>query len=263
MALTSLDVLQKSGTLNGAHRAPTEPKKDLDKDAFLKILVAQLTYQDPLNPMDDKDFVAQLAQFSSLEQLTNISGSMETMIGQQAQSAIGDAVGLIGKEVSASGYTLAKEGSSVSTLHYYCGADIESGFLNIYDQDNNLRYTEILGPKQGDTLHKFVWNGRDYNGDILPDGIYSVGIAGEDADGNPVYIQMEVTGKVEGVVTDNGKIYLVLEDGRYVDYNLVGEISQGRKIAEAPGTADTPGTPDTPTTPDPDPDPEPDADPDE
>ena len=95
MALTSLDVLQKSGQLT-AYSGPTEAKKELDKEAFLKILVAQLTYQDPLNPMDDKDFIAQLAQFTSLEQLTNIAGSMEVMIEGQAQSAISDAVGRSG-----------------------------------------------------------------------------------------------------------------------------------------------------------------------
>ncbi|MTI57300.1 flagellar hook capping FlgD N-terminal domain-containing protein [Geosporobacter ferrireducens] len=51
----------------------TGPKQELDKDAFLQLLVTQLRYQDPLNPMDDKEFVAQMAQFSALEQMQNLN----------------------------------------------------------------------------------------------------------------------------------------------------------------------------------------------
>ena len=49
--------------------------QDIDKDAFLKLFMTQLQYQDPLSPMDNKDFIAQMAQFSSVEQLTNIADS--------------------------------------------------------------------------------------------------------------------------------------------------------------------------------------------
>jgi flagellar basal-body rod modification protein FlgD len=72
----------------------------LGKDDFLKLLVTQLQHQDPLSPLEDKEFVAQMAQFSSLEQLGNVAGSMErlTHSGQVAQS-----VGLIGREVEYAG----------------------------------------------------------------------------------------------------------------------------------------------------------------
>ena len=49
---------------------------DLDKDSFLKILVTQLTHQDPIQPMEDREFIAQMAQFSTLEQMTNLSSEM-------------------------------------------------------------------------------------------------------------------------------------------------------------------------------------------
>ena len=73
-------------------------QKELGQETFLRLLVTELKSQDPLNPMDDKDFIAQLAQFSSLEQLQSIDGSMERLA--QTQSVL-QATGLIGHAVEA------------------------------------------------------------------------------------------------------------------------------------------------------------------
>lgn len=64
----------------------TKANDDLGKDAFLKLLITQLSNQDPLSPMDDTDFIAQMAQFSALEQMTNLNSSMSSM---QASTMIG------------------------------------------------------------------------------------------------------------------------------------------------------------------------------
>lgn len=71
----------------------------LGKDDFLKILMAQLQNQDPLNPMEDKDFVAQMAQFSSLEQITNMTASIEKLVAAQQTSQMIGFESFIGKEV--------------------------------------------------------------------------------------------------------------------------------------------------------------------
>jgi len=65
---------------NGS-RAPV--RRELDRDAFLKILMTQLQYQDPSEPLKDKDFIAQMAQFSSLEQMNKVSESMNMSYGAQ------------------------------------------------------------------------------------------------------------------------------------------------------------------------------------
>ncbi|MEW9124834.1 MAG: flagellar hook capping FlgD N-terminal domain-containing protein [Thermotaleaceae bacterium] len=65
-----------SGSTNISNNT-REPKQDLDKDAFLQLLVTQLRYQDPLNPVDDKEFIAQMAQFTSLEQMQNLNKNAE------------------------------------------------------------------------------------------------------------------------------------------------------------------------------------------
>lgn len=70
----------------------------LDKDSFLKLLVAELRHQDPTQPMNDREFISQMAQFSSLEQMSNINQSIERLL---LRSQSGEAFSLIGKEVEA------------------------------------------------------------------------------------------------------------------------------------------------------------------
>ena len=71
-------------------------KSELDKDDFLKILLTQLTHQDPTNPMEDREFIAQMAQFSSLEQMTNMNREFSRL---QSLLAANQAISLIGKSV--------------------------------------------------------------------------------------------------------------------------------------------------------------------
>lgn len=71
----------------------------LGKDAFLKILMTQLQNQDPMNPMEDKDFIAQMAQFSTLEQMTNMASSFEKLATVQMQNQLIAYSEFVGKEV--------------------------------------------------------------------------------------------------------------------------------------------------------------------
>ncbi|MBN2552930.1 MAG: flagellar hook assembly protein FlgD [Spirochaetales bacterium] len=70
--------------------------QSLGKDDFLRILLTQLTHQDPTSPLEDKEFVAQMAQFSTLEQMTNMSADLAKVFGIMARS---QAIGLLGKTV--------------------------------------------------------------------------------------------------------------------------------------------------------------------
>jgi flagellar basal-body rod modification protein FlgD len=78
--------------------------QSLGKDDFLKLLVTQLQYQDPMNPMNDQDFMGQMAQFSTLEQITNLAQGMDQF---NQQTAMSQAVSLIGHNVTYS----AQDGS--------------------------------------------------------------------------------------------------------------------------------------------------------
>jgi flagellar basal-body rod modification protein FlgD len=75
-----------------------EVKKELDRDAFMKLLTTQLQYQDPLKPMEDREFIAQLAQFSSLEQMQQTNQYMQAMVSSMLGT---NAAGLVGHTVTA------------------------------------------------------------------------------------------------------------------------------------------------------------------
>jgi flagellar basal-body rod modification protein FlgD len=72
------------------------PQPELGKDDFLKLLITQLSHQDPTKPLEDREFVAQMAQFSTLEQMTNMNGELSKVLGLLARS---QAVNLLGKTV--------------------------------------------------------------------------------------------------------------------------------------------------------------------
>ncbi len=76
------------------------PQLELGKEEFLKLLITQLSHQDPTQPLEDREFVAQMAQFSTLEQMTNMSGELSQLLGLLARS---QAVSLLGKTVEIAG----------------------------------------------------------------------------------------------------------------------------------------------------------------
>ncbi|MGO5011658.1 flagellar hook assembly protein FlgD [Niallia sp. Sow4_A1] len=87
----------------------------LGKDDFLKILITQLQNQDPTSPMDDKEFIAQMAQFSSLEQMQNLNTSMTNLISLQTQSNLISYGQFMGQDVNWSKVETDDEGNSTTT----------------------------------------------------------------------------------------------------------------------------------------------------
>ncbi|NBJ68399.1 MULTISPECIES: flagellar hook assembly protein FlgD [Clostridia] len=80
------------------------PSPELGKDEFLKILMTQLQHQDPTNPMDDRQFISQMAEFSSLEQMMNMTKSIDTLVQSQLISPVIKYSHMLGKEVTYQAY---------------------------------------------------------------------------------------------------------------------------------------------------------------
>lgn len=126
----------------------TSTSNDLDKDAFLNLLVTQMRYQDPLNPTQDKDFLAQMAQFSSLEQMQNLNGS----------ASMAQAYSLMNKEIFATVVNpVTLEATPVSGM--VRGVFMQNGnvFLKVDETDVPLEKVEaVLAPVDMIELNKKV-----------------------------------------------------------------------------------------------------------
>ena len=207
---------------------------NLDKDSFMLLLVTQFKYQDPLNPMDDKEFIAQMAQFSSLEQLMNLNTSMEDLTTATNNQQMVNATSYIGKLVSVSGNTIGKttatnaDGAtetSISTFRYAFGDNVVKGTLSVKDANGNTIYTEDLAGKQAGTTFEFNWNGKMGNGLDAPDGVYQVSLAAFNDKGEAVLSDQVVDATVTGVVNDNGTVYLGMDGGQLMALANVRQVT--------------------------------------
>ncbi len=96
MAVTDVTSINSTTNSNQSSAVTTATNDQLGKDAFLKLLIAELSNQDPLNPMEDREFISQMATFSSLEQMQNMNKTLEGM----AEANKFSAVSYIGKAVA-------------------------------------------------------------------------------------------------------------------------------------------------------------------
>lgn len=116
----------------------------LGKDQFLKLLITQLRYQDPINPVDDKEFIAQLAQFSSLEQMQNLNTNLsDMMFAQQKLTSLGQATQMIGLDVE----LFTKEGESL--FGKVSGVQFKDGWPQIIVNGKLYDFGEVVAIKEG------------------------------------------------------------------------------------------------------------------
>jgi len=101
----------------------TSEDNTLGKDDFLNLLITQLQNQDPLSPMDSTEFSAQLAQFSSLEQLSNVNENLETLLLYQGSLNNSQAVSFIGKTITASGDSVLITDGIPDNIHFELAGD--------------------------------------------------------------------------------------------------------------------------------------------
>lgn len=219
---------------SGSTTSISNSNSELDKEAFLMLLVTQFQYQDPLNPMEDKEFIAQLAQFSALEQSMAMNENITNLMNLTAMQTSIHITNYIGKEVSARGYGIYKEGDEVSLIQYAGSEEMSSCVINILDASNNIVRTVDLG-SQASGIHDFVWDGKKSDGSEAPDGTYTVSFTGKNANGDAVYIDTSVSGRVTGTSSYNGEYYLSLTGGRVVLLSNVREVLESTASSATPG----------------------------
>ena len=217
MAITAVD-----SSYNTAQRA--SPEKTLGKDDFLKLFVTQLRAQNPLNPMNNTEFTAQLAQFSSLEQLNNISMQLHDLLLYQnsLQNTLSNT--LIGRKVKISGNEVyLKDNAEIS---YALQEDVSKVKISVYSSSGELVKEVNLG-QQTSGEKNYVWDGTDNSGNHLPEGHYQIKVEALDDSGTPVNVSTMVYGTVTGITFDNNITYLIINNTLKIQLNEIKEIQGG------------------------------------
>lgn len=188
-------------------------KQALGKEDFLKLLVAQLNNQDPLNPADATEFTAQLAQFSSLEQLFNVNDTLAGLSSMSTDMEKMSALNLIGKEVvvSSDNFDL---GSDPVLLGYKLDATAEEARVHILNASGQTVAT-LEAPELTAGEHLMVWDGRNGNGDALPAGNYTLAVVALNQDDEFIDTSTVVRSQVTGVDMTGGSTNIVTGNGSF------------------------------------------------
>lgn len=187
--------------------------KALDRTAFLKLLVEQLKHQDPLKPQDDTAFVAQLAQFSNLEQTMGINDRLDTLAAQNAGLANAQAVGLVGSTATVRGNLVTVDGTGVGMpVAFTLSGAADDVIVTVRNQNGDAVRTIDLGG-HGAGLTQMQWDGRDDAGNIQPAGTYQISVQATNSAGGAVSVSQQTSGEITQVSFDKGYPVLQLDNG--------------------------------------------------
>ena len=145
--------------------------KDLGKNEFLELLVTQLNNQNPLEPQENGEFIAQLAQFSTVEGVEKLNSSMETMLsGYQSSQAL-QASSLVGRKVIVPSDKAVVDTSETFKASLVLPTSSSNVSVNVYDSAGTVVNRINMGQREAGNV-SFMWDGKDSSGKTLPPGTY-------------------------------------------------------------------------------------------
>lgn len=204
-----IDPITAATVGSAAVKAGTSLAKNFD--SFLNLLTAQLRHQDPLSPLDSKDFTAQLVQFSGVEQSIATNRNLEQLLASYQTSQAANIVSYIGKDVTADGAT-TNLGNGVASWQYTLPKAAAATTLTVTDASGKKVF-ETKG-ETGAGAHVLVWDGRLAGGTLAPDGVYTIKVTALDRTGSAIQASTLVSGLVSGIENANGEQQLIIGSQR-------------------------------------------------
>jgi flagellar basal-body rod modification protein FlgD len=198
--------------LNGPARAAESSNAEKTADRFLKLLVAQMKNQDPLNPMDNAQMTSQLAQISTVDGIEKLNATLQKLLSSTVDAEAMQAAVLVGRQVMVGGSGLKlTDGSAVGGLELAAAAD--QVLLTIKDP-NGLQIRSIELGALGAGAHNFAWDGRTDSGAQAVNGNYSISVAAKRGSDKVEVSPLQLAGVVsvnrssQGVTLDLGQFGL-------------------------------------------------------
>ena len=203
----------------------TNPNAQLDKDAFMKLLLTELQYQDPTSPMDTEKILTQTSQLASLEMQQNTNSAMKELVNQLKSNANAYAISALGKMVSTgSNSVLLTDEQKTVNFALYFKSDLANGKLEIKNANGEVvRSIDIKDLKSG--VRRISWDGKDDSGKQLPNGAYTVSVNYTGKDVNSYKTQVG-SYPVEAVKFVDGKAMIKIA-GEYVPMDKISEFYEG------------------------------------
>ncbi len=188
----------------------------MGQDGFLKLLSHQLTHQDPMKPMDQKQLSADLAQFSQLEQMTNMNSKLDKMGKNDPQELKFFGASFLGKEVLTKGASVSYDGKGFKKdIPFFLDKEAKNVMVNIYDKNRQL-IGRVEAENLGRGQHTLAWDGRQLDNTRAAKGDYTLEVWAYDNGMNKFKGETKSTGVVRGVDFENGETVFTLENGKKV-----------------------------------------------
>ncbi len=220
---TTIDSLGSTGmpTLTTASTG----SRTLGKNEFLKLLTTQLANQDPLSPTDNQAFIAQLAQFASVEQAEAANSRLDSLIVAQAANNQTAVANLVGKDIVYKTDHVTLGASGDATISGQLANDAAIANAIITDENGKKIATVTLHDVKAGTIN-FPWNGKDDAGNPVAAGDYKVRLTAADGKEQNVTIDLRGRARATGVTFQSGIPELML-NGQRVKLSDVIEIAEG------------------------------------
>lgn len=207
-----------TATSTATNSATTTKDTVLGKQDFLTLLVAQLQNQDPLNPSDPTEFTAQLAQFSSLEQLFNLNKSMDNLVTSNANSDKLSTLNTIGKEVVYQDGSFDFTGEPVKLGYKLDGQASE---VTLALQLDGATVATLKGVDLAEGNHFLTWDGMTDSGQAAAHGNYKIVIQAKAAEGESVAASPLIRSEVTGVDLDGEFGGVLITKAGKVEFNTI------------------------------------------
>jgi flagellar basal-body rod modification protein FlgD len=199
-------------TISSQYTASTAEEDDdtMYMDDFLNVFLAQLEYQDPLNPMEGTEMTSQLAQITSVEQQYNTNEKLDTIAQKLGDVYSTGLLQYIGKEVELGGEGIAVEDGETSGGISFSIEEAAQVEISIYDSEGNeIRLIEVGECEAGSC--QVAWDGKDSDGQTVEDGSYTYEVTFIDNSGTATILN-ENRKRITGITYKDGTPYLLAGD---------------------------------------------------
>jgi flagellar basal-body rod modification protein FlgD len=176
------------------------PKKVLDKEAFMQLFITQLQYQDPMRPMENHEMALQLAAFNQVDQLFNLNDKLSQLVDLYKANEFTLFTNLVGKDIKVEGNTVRIENGKFLGAEFELSEPANQALVTIRNpQGEVVKILTLYNLSKG--VNKIEWDGKDDQGNLLPDGNYKISITvgqGDQAQSITPIVRAKVTGAILG-----------------------------------------------------------------